>query len=47
MTDCLNGQGSRSEAETPLTIQAGIYAEVQGERNGRVDDRVRLSDIIF
>lgn len=50
MTDCLNGQGGRSErseTETPLTIQAGIYAEVQGERNGRVDDRVRLSDIIF
>ena len=50
MTDCLNGQGGRSErseTETPLTIQAGIYAEVQGERNGRVDDGVRLSDIIF
>ena len=50
MTDCLNGQGGRSErseTETPLTIQAGIYAEVQGERNGRVDDRARLSDIIF
>lgn len=50
MTDGLKDQERHRFATltpTPLTFQAGVYAEVQGERNGRVDDRVRLSDIIF
>lgn len=50
MTDGLKGQGGRSErreTQTPLTFQAGIYAEVQGERNGEVDNRVRLSDMLI